>query len=341
MKKMITILGPTASGKTPVAVRLAAEIGGEVISADSRQVYRRMDIGTGKDLGDYIISRSEECGAWSENTPRKIPYHLIDIREPGTKYNLFEYQQDFFDVYEDIRSRGAVPILCGGTGLYIEAVLKGYHLSPVPQNQALRDRLEGKSLAELTEKLVKLKSQNGSNMHNTTDVDSCQRAIRAIEIETYNLEHPTPRRELPPVDSLIIGINIDRELRREKITRRLKARLEEGMVDEVKALLDEGIPAEDLIYYGLEYKFLTEYLTGQLSYDEMFSRLEIAIHQFAKRQMTWFRGMERRGFKINWIDATLPMEDKIKRIIELFTVDGLQFTDDMLASRSDYRSNQL
>ena len=310
---MITILGPTASGKTPVAARLAAEIGGEIISADSRQVYRRMDIGTGKDLGEYVV-RSQESGV-----SRQIPYHLIDIREPGTKYNLFEYQQDFFDVYEDIRSRGAVPILCGGTGLYIEAVLKGYHLSPVPQNQALRDRLEGKSLAELTEMLVKLKSQNGSNMHNTTDVDSCQRAIRAIEIETYNLEHPMPKRELPPVDSLIIGINIDRELRREKITRRLKARLEEGMVDEVKALLDEGIPAEDLIYYGLEYKFLTEYLTGQLSYDEMFSRLEIAIHQFAKRQMTWFRGMERRGFKINWIDATLPMEEKIKRIVDLFT----------------------
>ena len=313
MKKMITILGPTASGKTPVAARLAAEIGGEVISADSRQVYRRMDIGTGKDLGDYVV-RSQESGV-----SRQIPYHLIDIREPGTKYNLFEYQQDFFDVYEDIRSRGAVPILCGGTGLYIEAVLKGYHLSPVPQNQELRDRLEGKSLTELTEMLTALKAKTGSNMHNTTDVDSCQRAIRAIEIETYNLEHPTPRRELPPVDSLIIGINIDRELRREKITRRLKARLEEGMVDEVKALLDEGIPAEDLIYYGLEYKFLTEYLTGQLSYDEMFSRLEIAIHQFAKRQMTWFRGMERRGFKINWIDATLPMEEKIKRIVDLFT----------------------
>ena len=310
---MITILGPTASGKTPVAARLAAEIGGEVISADSRQVYRRMDIGTGKDLGEYVV-RSQESGV-----SRQIPYHLIDIREPGTKYNLFEYQQDFFDVYEDIRSRGVVPILCGGTGLYIEAVLKGYHLSPVPQNQELRDRLEGKSLAELTEMLTALKVKTGSNMHNTTDVDSCQRAIRAIEIETYNLEHPTPRRELPPVDSLIIGINIDRELRREKITRRLKARLEEGMVDEVKALLDEGIPAEDLIYYGLEYKFLTEYLTGQLSYDEMFSRLEIAIHQFAKRQMTWFRGMERRGFKINWIDATLPMEEKIKRIVDLFT----------------------
>ena len=302
MQKMITILGPTASGKTPVAARLAEEIGGEVISADSRQVYRRMDIGTGKDLEDY----------------GSVPYHLIDICEPGTKYNLFEYQQDFYDVYQQIRSRGVVPILCGGTGLYIEAVLKGYKLSPVPQNQALRDSLEGKPLDELTEMLVELKAQNGSNMHNTTDVDSCQRAIRAIEIETYNLQHPMPKRELPPVDSLIIGIDIDRELRREKITRRLKARLENGMVEEVKALLDEGIPAEDLIYYGLEYKFLTEYLTGQLTYDEMFQRLEIAIHQFAKRQMTWFRGMERRGFKINWINATLPMEEKIDKIKQLW-----------------------
>ena len=299
---MITILGPTASGKTPVAARLATEIGGEIISADSRQVYRRMDIGTGKDLEDY----------------GSVPYHLIDICEPGTKYNLFEYQQDFYDVYQQIRSRGAVPILCGGTGLYIEAVLKGYHLSPVPQNQALRDSLEGKSLHELSQMLADLKSKTGSNMHNTTDVDSCQRAIRAIEIETYNLEHPTPRRELPPVDSIIIGIDIDRELRREKITRRLKARLDHGMVEEVRALLDEGIPAEDLIYYGLEYKFLTEYLTGQLSYDEMFQRLEIAIHQFAKRQMTWFRGMERRGFKIHWISATLPMEEKIAQILSLY-----------------------
>ena len=293
MQQMITILGPTASGKTPVAARLAAEIGGEIISADSRQVYRRMDIGTGKDLEDY----------------GEVPYHLIDICEPGTKYNLFEYQQDFYDAYLDIQGRGAVPILCGGTGLYIEAVLKGYKLSPVPQNQELRDSLEGKSLEELTEMLAKLKAQNGSNMHNKTDVDSCQRAIRAIEIETYNIAHPTPLRELPPVDSLIIGIDIDRELRREKITRRLKARLDNGMVEEVRALLNEGIPAEDLIYYGLEYKFLTEFLVGHLSYDEMFSRLEIAIHQFAKRQMTWFRGMERKDFQTNWINASLSMEE--------------------------------
>ena len=311
---MITILGPTASGKTPLAAALAHEIGGEIISADSRQVYRRMDIGTGKDLADYFLPTA------NSQQPIAIKYHLIDICEPGTKYNLFQYQQDFFDAYQDIRSRGVVPILCGGTGLYIEAVLKGYKLSPVPQNPELRARLEGKSLVELTEMLVELKRQSGSNMHNTTDVDSCQRAIRAIEIETYNLEHPVPRRELPPVDSLIIGVDIDREARREKITRRLKARLDEGMIDEVKGLLDEGIPAEDLIYYGLEYKFLTEYLTGQLSYDEMFTRLEIAIHQFAKRQMTWFRGMERRGFTIHWINALQPMEDKVKEILKLWQV---------------------
>ena len=306
MNQAITILGPTASGKTPVAAQLAVRIGGEIISADSRQVYRRMDIGTGKDLADYTVDAHQ------------VPYHLIDICEPGTKYNLFEYQQDFFSVFQAVRSRGAVPIVCGGTGLYIEAVLKGYKLSPVPQNPELRKSLEGKSLAELTEMLSNLKTKNGSNMHNTTDVDSCQRAIRAIEIETYNLEHPMPRRELPPIDSVIIGIDIDRDLRREKITRRLKTRLENGMVEEVRALLDEGIPADDLIYYGLEYKFLTEYLTGHLSYDEMVNRLEIAIHQFAKRQMTWFRGMERRGFKINWINATLPMEEKIEQIIQLW-----------------------
>ena len=303
---MITILGPTASGKTPVAAHLAAEIGGEIISADSRQVYRRMDIGTGKDLDDYTVDG------------RQIPYHLIDICEPGTKYNLFEYQQDFFDAYETIRGRGAVPILCGCTGLYIEAVLKGYKLSPVPQNQELRDSLEGKTLPELTEILTGLKARSGSTMHNTTDVDSCQRAIRAIEIETYNLQHPMPKRELPAVDSVIIGIAIDRELRREKITRRLKSRLENGMVEEVQALLNEGIPSDDLVYYGLEYKFVTEYLTGKLTYDEMFTRLEIAIHQFAKRQMTWFRGMERRGFTIHWIDGTLSMEEKVQKIIRLW-----------------------
>ncbi len=314
---MITILGPTASGKTPLAAHLACRLDGEIISADSRQVYRRMDIGTGKDLGDYFINGNENVDGNVNGNGKRIPYHLIDICEPGTKYNLFQYQQDFFDVYQDIQSRGVQPILCGGTGLYIEAVLKGYHLSPVPQNQELRDQLEGKSLAELTQMLVELKARNGSTMHNKTDVDSCQRAIRAIEIETYNLEHPMPQRELPPVDSLIIGVDINRELRREKITRRLKSRLDEGMVDEVRGLLDSGIPADDLIYYGLEYKYLTEYVVGKLSYEEMFRQLEIAIHQFAKRQMTWFRGMERRGFTIHWLDATLPMNEKVERILEL------------------------
>ena len=310
---LITILGPTASGKTPLAAHLAAEIGGEIISADSRQVYRRMDIGTGKDLSDYKVESGKRKG-------ERIPYHLIDICEPGTKYNLFQYQQDFFDTYQDIVGRGKTPILCGGTGLYIEAVLKGYQLSPVPQNPELRARLEGKTLDELTQMLKALKAQTGSIMHNTTDVDSCQRAIRAIEIETHNLEHPMPLRELPPVDSLIIGVDIDRDLRREKITRRLKARLEEGMIDEVRGLLAEGIPADDLIYYGLEYKYLTEYVIGHLSYDEMFRQLEIAIHQFAKRQMTWFRGMERRGFTIHWIDATLPMQQKVAQIRQLTNI---------------------
>ena len=314
---MITILGPTASGKTPLAAALASEIGGEILSADSRQVYRRMDIGTGKDLADYTITNKQEP-ITNKQEPITIPYHLIDICEPGTKYNLFQYQQDFYDAYRDVVSRGAVPILCGGTGLYIEAVLKGYRLSPVPQNPELRARLENKSLDELTQMLVALKEQNGSTMHNKTDVDSCQRAIRAIEIEEYNLHTPMPKRDLPPIDSLIIGVNIDRELRREKITRRLKARLEEGMIDEVKGLLDEGIPADDLIYYGLEYKFVTEYLVGKTTYDEMFTRLEIAIHQFAKRQMTWFRGMERRGFQIHWIDATLPMDEKVNRILQIY-----------------------
>ena len=311
-KDMITILGPTASGKTPLAAALALHLRtmgttAEIISADSRQVYRRMDIGTGKDLTDYhpVV----------DGSPVDIPYHLIDICEPGTKYNLFQYQQDFFDAYQQIRDRGALPILCGGTGLYIEAVLKGYKLSPVPQNPELRQQLEGHTLDELTQMLTCLKAKTGSNMHNKTDVDSCQRAIRAIEIETYNLAHPVPRRELPPVDSIIIGVDIDRELRREKITRRLRARLDEGMVDEVQRLLDEGIAADDLIYYGLEYKYVTEYLVGRLSYDEMFRQLEIAIHQFAKRQMTWFRGMERRGFTIHWIDATLPLEQKLQLIM--------------------------
>lgn len=304
-RKMITILGPTASGKTSVAAALALRTGGEIISADSRQVYRRMDIGTGKDLADYTIGDVH------------IPYHLIDIAEPGTKYNLFQYQQDFHQAYDLIRSRGKLPILCGGTGLYIEAVLGGYSLSPVPQNQKLRESLEGKSLDQLTQMLVQLKQKNGSNMHNRTDVDTAQRAIRAIEIETYNLEHPTPERQMPPVDSLVIGINIDRELRREKITRRLKARLEEGMCDEIRSLIDGGVNPDDLIYYGLEYKFVTEYVVGKTSYEEMFRQLEIAIHQFAKRQMTWFRGMERRGYTIHWIDAAQSMDEKVEAIMSL------------------------
>lgn len=304
-QKMITILGPTASGKTSVAAALALRTGGEIISADSRQVYRRMDIGTGKDLADYTIGDVH------------IPYHLIDIAEPGTKYNLFQYQQDFHAAYNDIRSRGKLPILCGGTGLYIEAVLGGYSLSPVPQNPKLRESLEGKSLNQLTQMLVQLKQKNGSNMHNRTDVDTAQRAIRAIEIETYNIEHPTPERQMPPVDSLIIGINIDRELRREKITRRLKARLEEGMCDEIRSLIDGGVNPDDLIYYGLEYKFVTEYVVGKTSYEEMFRQLEIAIHQFAKRQMTWFRGMERRGYTIHWIDAAQSMDEKVEAIMSL------------------------
>ena len=305
-KRMITILGPTASGKTTLAAHLAARLHAEIISADSRQVYCGMDIGTGKDLADYTVEG------------HRVPYHLIDICEPGTKYNLFRYQQDFLDCYEDIRNRGVLPILCGGTGLYIEAVLKGYSLSPVPQNAELRKALEDKSLEELTVMLVELKAKNHSAMHNKTDVDSCQRAIRAIEIETYNLTKPTEERQCPPIESLIIGVDIDRETRRKKITSRLKVRLEEGMLDEIDGLLRQGVPAEDLIYYGLEYKFVTEHLVGKLSYNEMFRQLEIAIHQFAKRQMTWFRGMERRGFTIHWINAEQRMEDKIEEIMSLW-----------------------
>lgn len=305
-RRMITILGPTASGKTDLATHLAARLNAEIISADSRQVYRGMDIGTGKDLADYMVDG------------HVVPYHLIDICEPGTKYNLFRYQQDFLDCYEDIRSRGALPILCGGTGLYIEAVLKGYSLSPVPQNPELRAKLEEKSLEELTHLLADLKEKNHSVMHNKTDVDSCQRAIRAIEIETYNLTKSTEERLCPSIDSLIIGVNIDREERRRKITKRLKERLKAGMIDEVDGLLKRGIPADDLIYYGLEYKFVTEYIIGKLTYEEMFRQLEIAIHQFAKRQMTWFRGMERRGFTIHWIDAMQPMKNKVEEILSLW-----------------------
>ena len=304
MRKLITILGPTACGKTTIATALAARIDGEIISADSRQVYRRMDIGTGKDLSDYVIDG------------KAIPYHLIDICEPGTKYNLFQYQHDCLEAYNDIVGRNRQPILCGGTGLYLESVLGGYSLSPVPQNPELRQRLEGKSLEELTQMLTELKRQTGSNMHNQTDVDTAQRAIRAIEIEDYNLRQPTGKRDFPDIPYIIIGIDIDRELRRQRITQRLKARLEEGMVEEVRGLLDSGIPAEDLIYYGLEYKYVTEYVIGAISFDEMFSRLEIAIHQFAKRQMTWFRGMERRGFHIHWVEAVRLPERPTSKVVD-------------------------
>ena len=305
MQRMITILGPTACGKTALATALAARLDGEIISADSRQVYRRMDIGTGKDLADYHVDG------------KLIPYHLIDICEPGTKYNLFEYQHDFLQAYADIVARGRRPILCGGTGLYLEAVIKGYHLSPVPQNETLRRQLEEKSMDELTAMLRSLKEQSGSAMHNTTDVDSKQRAIRAIEIELHNLEQPMPEREAPAVDSLIVGLDVPRDVRRERITRRLKDRLQQGMVEEIRGLLDSGIPADDLMYYGLEYRYVTEYVLGITSYEQMFSRLEIAIHQFAKRQMTWFRGMERRGCVIRWIDAIQPLDKMLQAVMEL------------------------
>lgn len=311
MSQLITILGPTASGKTTLAAALAADIGGEIISADSRQVYKRMDIGTGKDLDDYYVNG------------RQIHYHLIDICEPGTRYNLFRYQEDFAKAYTDILERGQIPILCGGTGLYLEAVLGAYSLSPVPQNESLRNELQGMSLEQLTAMLEKLKQQNGDNMHNTTDVDTAQRAIRAIEIETYKLKHPAKERDFPTIQSVIFGVDIDRDERRKRITHRLKQRLEHGMVDEIQQLIDGGVPPENLIYYGLEYKYVTEYVVGIISYDEMFTRLEIAIHQFAKRQMTWFRGMERRGFKIHWIDAMLPLDEKVSRIKETLGSESL------------------
>lgn len=292
---LITILGPTASGKTPFAASLANELNTEIISADSRQIYRRMDLGTGKDLADYQIGG---------NT---IPYHLIDIVEPGYKYNVFEYQRDFLQAYQTISAQSKLPILCGGTGMYLESVLKGYRLMPVPENPELRKELEHKTLEELTELLRTYKS-----LHNTTDVDTVKRAVRAIEIEQYYQNHPVTEREFPKLNSLIIGINIDRDARREKISRRLRQRLADGMVEEVKQLIEKDkIAPEDLIYYGLEYKYLTLYVIGKLTYDEMFTQLETAIHQFAKRQMTWFRGMERRGFTIHWMEATLPMEEKI------------------------------
>ena len=297
---LIAILGPTASGKTTLAVALADRLGGEIISADSRQVYRRMDLGTGKDLKDYIVNG------------RPIPYHLIDIAEPGTKYNVFEYQRDFLQAYDDIKARRRMPVVCGGTGLYLEAVLSGYRLLPVPENPALRAALADKSLEELTELLKGYKT-----LHNTTDVDTPKRAIRAIEIEEYYRHAPVEERSFPTLKSLIIGVSIGRDERRARISRRLRQRLDEGMVDEVHRLLDEGIAPDDLTYYGLEYKYLTLYATDRMSYDEMVRQLEIAIHQFAKRQMTWFRGMERRGHVIHWIDALLPTGQQVDAILRL------------------------
>ena len=307
---MITILGPTACGKTTLAAHLAAVSNGEIISADSRQVYRGMDLGTGKDLDDYVVDDVN------------IPYHLIDIANAGEKYNVFRFQHDFIDAFVDITSRNKFPILCGGTGLYIESVLRGYRLSEVPQNPELRKSLEGKSLEELTAILAKFKT-----LHNTTDVDTAQRAIRAIEIEQFYADNPSEELEqdvriteiLQGIvkDNVIIGLNIDRDLRRKLISERLKTRLENGMLDEVRHLLSLGVTSEELIYYGLEYKYLTLHVIGKLTYQEMFSQLEIAIHQFAKRQMTWFRGMERRGIHINWIDASLPLPDKIDKVLNL------------------------
>lgn len=297
MFNLLSIIGPTASGKTALAVRMAAELDGEIISADSRQVYRGMDIGTGKDLEEYRIGE------------RVVPYHLIDILEAGAKYNVFEYQNDFFNVFEDCRQRGVFPVLCGGSGLYVEAVLKGYRLLEVPVNEPLRESLKGFSLPELAERLATYK-----RLHNTTETDTPKRAIRAIEIEEYYRTHPREEKSMPSVHALIVGVDVNREVRRERITQRLHDRLQQGMVEEVRRLLKEGVKPEDLIYYGLEYKYLTLYLTGRLAYEEMVEKLNIAIHQFAKRQMTWFRKMEREGFPIRWLDAALPEEEKVSRI---------------------------
>ncbi len=298
-RPLIVITGPTASGKTRRAVELARVIDAEIISADSRQIYKNMDLGTGKDIEEY----------------GEIPVHLIDICPAGYKYNLYEFLRDFNQAKSEIESRGKRVILCGGTGLYVESALKGLRLPEVPENPELRRSLEGKSLDELTTILAGMKS-----LHNVTDVDTSKRAIRAIEIQTYYAEHPDAARQAEPhplTDAVVIGVEIDRESRRRRITERLHARLDAGMVDEVRRLLDSGIPADDLIYYGLEYKFLTLYLTDKMTYDEMVAGLEIAIHQFAKRQMTWFRGMENRGFPINWLPYDLPSADFNARALEL------------------------
>lgn len=301
---LIALLGPTACGKTALAVTLSEVLDAEIISADSRQLYRGMDIGTGKDLNEYRTAGGAT-----------VPYHLIDIAEPGYKYNVFEYQRDFLEVYHRIRERGRMPLLCGGTGLYLEAVLRGYRLMPVPENKALREELESCSLSELVGMLSQYK-----NLHNTTDTDTKKRAIRAIEIEEYYRSHAEEEPSFPAIRSLVVGIKVDRELRRRRISDRLHLRLGEGMIEEVRRLIENGVSAEDLIYYGLEYKYITLYLLGKLSYDEMFSGLEISIHRFAKRQMTWFRGMERRGIYIHWLDGAVltkeEMKDKVLSLIE-------------------------
>lgn len=299
MYDLLAVIGPTASGKTAFAVRLALALGGEVISADSRQVYRGMDIGTGKDLEEYVVEGQQ------------VPCHLVDIVEAGYKYNVFEYQADFLRVWEDCRRRGVVPVLCGGSGLYVEAVLKGYKLLAVPVNEELRASLEGMPLPELAARLATYKK-----LHNTTEIYTPKRAIRAIEIEEYYRTHPYEEKDFPQLRPLIVGVEVSREVRRERITRRLHERLEQGMVEEVRQLLDSGVAPEDLIYYGLEYKYLTLYLTGKLSYDAMVEQLNVAIHQFAKRQMTWFRKMEREGFEIRWLDAGLPLEERVERVKE-------------------------
>ena len=296
---LYVITGPTASGKTSKAVALARAIDAEIISADSRQIYRGMDLGTGKDLADY----------------GEVPYHLIDICDAGYKYNLYEYLRDYHEAYNDIRSRGKNVILCCGTGLYVESVLKGIELPQVPQNKALRESLEGKSLEELTAILSQMKT-----LHNNTDVDNCKRAIRAIEIQTYYQENPhleVATKPHPIENALVIGVDIDVDNRRRRITERLKTRLADGMIDEVRRLIDSGISPDDLIYYGLEYKFLTQHVIGETTREEMFRLLEIAIHQFAKRQMTWFRGMERRGFHINWLPWNLSDEEFVQQVLNL------------------------
>jgi len=299
---LITVLGHTAGGKTRFAACLADRIGGEVISADSRQVYRRMNLGTGKDYDDYTVGK------------RQVPYHLLDILEPGYEYNVFEFQNDFLRVYQAILGRGNSALLCGGSGLYIEAVLKGYSLIRVPVNKSLRTELAHKSQDELIEILSSFKK-----LHNKTDTENRKRLIRALEIEYYYQDHPRLDDDYPELQPLIIGINFDRDTRRKRISQRLKERLKNGMTEEVEGLLGEGIPAKKLIYYGLEYKYITEYLQGRTDYTGMVSKLETAIHQFAKRQMTWFRGMERRGMKIYWIDGSLSLEDKLRESLELFS----------------------